>query len=58
MEFKTGMVVVLKSGGPKMTITEINGEDIECQWFNEKNEVEVNTFNEVSLEEIVKLNKN
>jgi len=34
-EFKEGMVVKLKSGGPKMTIVEINPSYILCEWFHE-----------------------
>lgn len=36
-EFKKGMIVQLKSGGPKMTVVEINptlGSSIFCQWFS------------------------
>jgi len=40
MDFKVGDVVVLKSGGPKMTIEKIepsnsnNAESVKCVWFN------------------------
>jgi uncharacterized protein YodC (DUF2158 family) len=36
-EFKKGMVVQLKSGGPKMTVVAINHTtkaSIFCQWFS------------------------
>ena len=34
MEFKIGDVVMLKSGGPSMTISEIGANDIiTCIWF-------------------------
>lgn len=33
MEFKAGDVVVLKSGGPRMTITSIDRQSAECTWF-------------------------
>jgi uncharacterized protein YodC (DUF2158 family) len=33
-QFKTGDVVMLKSGGPKMTITKINSSsEVWCAWF-------------------------
>jgi uncharacterized protein YodC (DUF2158 family) len=32
--FKVGDVVQLKSGGPIMTIAEINGDDAYCEWFS------------------------
>ncbi len=33
-EFKIGDVVCLKSGGPKMTVTDIDSDVILCVWFN------------------------
>jgi len=35
-QFKPGDVVMLKSGGPSMTVASVNGEFAECVWF-EKN---------------------
>jgi uncharacterized protein YodC (DUF2158 family) len=35
IQFKDGEIVVLKSGGPKMTIKHIYSEDeIKCVWFD------------------------
>jgi uncharacterized protein YodC (DUF2158 family) len=55
VEFKMGDVVVLKSGGPKMTIEKIgprnsnNGEIVaNCVWF-ENNQTKEDKFNLVSL---------
>jgi uncharacterized protein YodC (DUF2158 family) len=32
--FKTGQIVQLKSGGPKMTVKkQVEGMGIQCQWF-------------------------
>lgn len=42
--FKVGDVVILKSHSPKMTVQEINGQDITCIWFNHENEPQVRTF--------------
>lgn len=44
MDFEVGEVVQLKSGGPKMTICEVNSVDgrdgcawfVDCVWFGEK----------------------
>jgi len=37
-EFKVGMIVQLKSGGPKMTVIEtgslLTEDRIKCQWFS------------------------
>jgi uncharacterized protein YodC (DUF2158 family) len=32
--FKAGDVVQLKSGGPLMTVSEIDGNSVQCRWFN------------------------
>jgi uncharacterized protein YodC (DUF2158 family) len=34
-QFKTGDIVQLKSGGPKMTVSEVSEltGDVHCQWF-------------------------
>jgi uncharacterized protein YodC (DUF2158 family) len=34
-EFKVGDVVVLKSGGPKMTVYEVDGHWVSCQFWSE-----------------------
>lgn len=34
MEFKLGDVVVLKSGGPPMTIDGIGGDIVSCVWYD------------------------
>ena len=53
-QFKLGDVVQLKSGGPKMTVTEV-GNDISqkprvwCEWFNEKNQKISDDFTPESL---------
>lgn len=31
--FKMGDVVQLNSGGPLMTVSETNGNDVHCRWF-------------------------
>lgn len=50
-KFKTGDVVYLKSGGPKMTITTyepVDGVDVICTWFN-NNELIEKSFNQEVL---------
>ena len=49
-DFKKGDIVLLKSGGPKMTIREIEDDgEILCVWFDEKNILQSNTFEEYEL---------
>ncbi|MDD5219585.1 MAG: DUF2158 domain-containing protein [Candidatus Bipolaricaulis sp.] len=45
-QFKVGDLVMLKSGGPKMTVSAIspNGAAIECMWFDKKDERQFDTF--------------
>ncbi len=35
-QFKAGDVVVLKSGGPRMTVVKCNSETVEVQWFTKR----------------------
>lgn len=48
-EFKVGDTVKLKSGGPAMTINKIDGNEISCQWFDNK-EIKGATFIKEVLE--------
>ncbi|NQY14259.1 MAG: DUF2158 domain-containing protein [Henriciella sp.] len=36
MDFKVGDVVVLRSGGPKMTIAAVKADRAICIWFNRR----------------------
>jgi uncharacterized protein YodC (DUF2158 family) len=38
MSFNVGDVVVLKSGGPKMTVDKISGNEVQCVWFEGANQ--------------------
>lgn len=45
--FKVGDIVILKSGGPKMTVETIQDEEfIVCIWFNEKQETHQKKFHQ------------
>lgn len=48
MSFQTGDIVVLKSGGPEMTVDFIVDTDVTCNWFSD-NKLHNETFNEASL---------
>lgn len=43
-KFEVGQTVRLKSGGPLMTINSINGDEIWCEWFNDKNQPQARAF--------------
>jgi uncharacterized protein YodC (DUF2158 family) len=48
--FKVGDVVVLKSGGPQMTVDEIRtSKSVHCMWFNDE-ERKGNWFDIVTIE--------
>jgi len=51
-DFKVGDVVILKSGGPTMTVCEIDDDEdmIYCQWFVENKILETADFPADSLE--------
>jgi uncharacterized protein YodC (DUF2158 family) len=52
MQFEPGDIVQLKSGGPKMTISEIiDGDEAICQWFVQDKRCE-ETFETVTLTKI------
>ncbi|WP_291869565.1 DUF2158 domain-containing protein [Maribacter sp.] len=48
-EIKLGDVVILKAGGPSMTVYQINGNDIGCKWFD-GNELKYGGFIKQELE--------
>jgi uncharacterized protein YodC (DUF2158 family) len=52
MGMKTGDLVVLKSGGPVMTVGSVKGKDVKCLWFAEGHEMEARSgsFQEETLE--------
>ncbi len=41
---KQGDVVQLKSGGPKMTVVTVNGNDVRCSFFDGQGEMDEGTF--------------
>jgi uncharacterized protein YodC (DUF2158 family) len=49
-KFKSGDVVILKSGGPRMTVKEVNENSIKCIWFNEKHIQQGGLFEESTIE--------
>ena len=51
-KLKVGDVVMLKSGGPSMTIIEtekISEQYVTCQWFNEDNKLQKENFRKEAL---------
>lgn len=45
VEYDTGDIVRLRSGGPLMTIKEINNDILSCRWFNSDNALNSAEFN-------------
>ena len=39
MELKAGDVVILKSGGPALTVAEVTDELVECVWIGEEGDL-------------------
>lgn len=48
MNIKAGDIVVLKSGGPNMTVKWVDGSECYCEWFDGKKAMG-NSFTLVSL---------
>ena len=44
-----GDAVRLKSGGPLMTATAVNGENITCEWFDTQDQAQSRTFKTLAL---------
>lgn len=49
MPFKSGDLVVLKSGGPTMTVILVEGDKLNCGWFGPGGEYHWSTFVDDSL---------
>jgi uncharacterized protein YodC (DUF2158 family) len=50
MDFEPGHVVMLKSGGPTMTVVAVDGTDIACVWIGEEGALFRETLPAVALE--------
>ena len=48
--FEKGDVVRLKSGGPKMTVDEVEESQVYCVWFDDKNTRKQDRFEAATLE--------
>ena len=48
-DFKPGDTVMLKSGGPHMTVTKVDGDRVWCEWFDEKKKPTGRYFEKVIL---------
>jgi len=44
-EFEIGDTVRLQSGGPLMTVKEINSQILTCRWFDKNNNLQSSEFN-------------
>lgn len=52
MSFSKGDVVKLKSGGPEMTVVEVDDEECFCRWFDSKGQQMSDNFEQVGLEKV------
>ncbi len=52
MDYSAGSIVVLKSGGPAMTVVSSNGTDVECVWMNDVGELSRETIPAIALEAV------
>jgi uncharacterized protein YodC (DUF2158 family) len=43
-KFKVGDVVILRSGGPAMTVTKVTSDAIVCEWFDNKQSAQIKHF--------------
>jgi len=50
MELEPGNVVMLKSGGPTMTVVAVDGTNIECVWIGDEGDLFRETLPAVALE--------
>ena len=49
--FQSGAVVRLKSGGPKMTVVDVQTQEVTCTWFTKQDLKEQGTFPPYALED-------
>ena len=53
MTFAAGNIVVLKSGGPAMTVISTAGDDVECVWIGDLGELFRHAIPAVALESAI-----
>jgi uncharacterized protein YodC (DUF2158 family) len=52
MQFQTGDVVKLRSGGPEMTVSSTKDQDVWCVWFVGQEEAKMHSFKSGMLEKV------
>lgn len=50
-QFKPGDIVILKSGGPRMTIATIDERSALCEWFSDDQQAQSKSFALTSLKQ-------
>ena len=53
MKYSTGDQVMLKSGGPVMTVVGKIGSEIRCSWFDNNLQVHWGSFNPAALDKVL-----
>ena len=51
-DLKVGDKVMLKSGGPVLVVAKIDGDLIECLWFDDDADLQSSTFPPETLKEV------
>ncbi|RDV02349.1 DUF2158 domain-containing protein [Undibacter mobilis] len=52
MTFLAGSIVVLKSGGPAMTVVAATEEGVECMWMSDVGELSRDVIPTIALEQV------
>jgi uncharacterized protein YodC (DUF2158 family) len=48
-KIEVGSVVLMNSGGPRMTVRDRAGDRVQCIWFDAKNRLHTGSFDVVTL---------
>lgn len=52
-EYSIGDIVELKSGGPPMTVREVNSDSVTCIWFDDRHQLQEQTFDPLLIRDAI-----